>query len=825
MIDSNAENYQENTLDTEVTRERSIQTTMKLVGEIQESNSATGSIEANSSLLINNPLTSSQNETSNRAQNEPPLLSSSHTARAWPQNEQHRLHAEDFKNLITAEPKSLIQKITKTDKIDLQMPNLERERPENEHSPPPAGEFKLTIPDGTKKSNACLPHPPPLTVQNNTPDIPSIFPNNRDKNILQERKTNNLFERSKSPNTNPFPVSQTKSHKYKIPSVSKEIKIKDYTISSESSESEMNDTDRIIPSVRSSIRDEASIPAPSVFMTKNQFIKEQLDERSQKSQIKLQQSVFEDENSSNLSEDKNSSNLSEDENSSNQSGYIDMTQSFEDSGQDKMTQKQPPNSLNQPWKQNPNTPVSKLPPPPKTFNVILKSDIQPKQSKVAIDEGYNSDDFDSDEAEILYNNTPKELINTPEDLINAPKDLKTTPKDLINTPKDLKNVAKDLKNTPQDLINAPKDLTNTPKDLKNTPQDLINTSKNLKNTPKDLINEEQFSLAIPAMLENLLWLLNHRQMFLSGSHTRIFTALCALTENAPEAMKPGFTSLLSSFHCEKCQVNLYEGVTSCNHKLCKECSIESLRKRTNGLILLTTYEEESFRTMCPKCKKKLLDKDLEAILGDNYEIYDLERNKRQLEQDNQRRHAYMSTSSETDHECFTCHKELKDEMCFKNDVCKHQCKECLASSMRRGRTGCPHCRQTYSMNISTENDICQGCNQLMYFIGNNLRKVCNGHLMCNRCINESYQAKKCKICKITADRNLLLEFDRILFGRCTGPCEQKKLLDYFILKECCNQDVCIECQANDKEACIKCRKPLGNWAKQQLQYIASRQSI
>jgi len=342
------------------------------------------------------------------------------------------------------------------------------------------------------------------------------------------------------------------------------------------------------------------------------------------------------------------------------------------------------------------------------------------------------------------------------------------------------------------------------------------------------VSKEQYFTTISKITEMLPHLLNHRQMFLCKYSNGIYSKLCNLVTNAPDPLKSSFSVLLSSFNCDRCGREFYEGVTACNHKLCKICAIEGLKKYTNCYILLTSNEEEQYHQMCPKCKKKLSEIDIKNIIGDQFDFYDRNRQERQAEQDriNQATKQYKQTKQETAGSsilCFSCKRPLINELCFQKDICKHQCKECLASDMRRGKTKCPVCQAVYSLEIASEQGTCEGCKNTVYYVGNYLTTVCDDHMLCSYCLNESYNAMKCKVCGKKFDSASLNKFAKILYAKC-AICNRRKERDYFILKDCCNDDICIECQTTNKVSCIKCRSKLGDWAIQQIQFITAAQN-
>ncbi|CAG9325940.1 unnamed protein product [Blepharisma stoltei] len=338
-------------------------------------------------------------------------------------------------------------------------------------------------------------------------------------------------------------------------------------------------------------------------------------------------------------------------------------------------------------------------------------------------------------------------------------------------------------------------------------------------------SQEKYFDTISKIAGLLPTLFNHRQMFQCSSNNIIYAKLCSLVSAAPEPLKSSFSTFLSYFNCDRCGREYYEGVTACNHKLCKACSIEGLKKYTGGYIFLTKNEEEQFHQMCPKCKKKLSEKDIEFIIGDQVEIYKENRRLRQVEQDriNLATKQYKETKQEAANSsilCFSCKRPLIKELCFDADKCKHQCKECLASDMRRGKTKCPVCQSIYSLDIASEQGLCEGCKNTVYYVGNYLSSICDGHMLCSYCLHEGWKSMKCKVCSKNFDSASINQIAKIIFGKCS-MCNRRQERDYFILKDCCNDEICIECQSADTASCIKCRSKLGDWAVQQIQFIAS----
>lgn len=227
--------------------------------------------------------------------------------------------------------------------------------------------------------------------------------------------------------------------------------------------------------------------------------------------------------------------------------------------------------------------------------------------------------------------------------------------------------------------------------------------------------------------------------------------------------------------CNLCQVGQTDFELNCSHKLCGLCA------RTK---LMNLNSESSIPTLaCPLCYNALSYQSLERIFPKSQCSfrYDLEARlvKEALEY--------------ADVQCKKCKKSRSSDM-FVSESCMHMCKECIATSIRWQVFSCEFCDCPFQAleNLRQNTIPCDGCGHQVYYIGDYVKKLSDGHSLCSECLRITLLTTKCQQCSKTLTHQELIEIDTFLYDHC-AKCGIEYGIGNFKILRCCKNYICDDC--------------------------------
>jgi hypothetical protein len=135
--------------------------------------------------------------------------------------------------------------------------------------------------------------------------------------------------------------------------------------------------------------------------------------------------------------------------------------------------------------------------------------------------------------------------------------------------------------------------------------------------------------------------------------------------------------------CRTCKTARASLKLGCGHGFCKEDLFRHVSAITEDKMLLALHEVPKGPLACPLCDCRLVNLDMERLLGDLYETYSRERQARSKEYEQR---AMQGRGSQ---QCRVCGL-WKDEAAgyLKVDYCRHACSECVRKLRERGELAC-----------------------------------------------------------------------------------------------------------------------------------------
>ena len=119
---------------------------------------------------------------------------------------------------------------------------------------------------------------------------------------------------------------------------------------------------------------------------------------------------------------------------------------------------------------------------------------------------------------------------------------------------------------------------------------------------------------------------------------------------------------------------------------------------------------------------------------------------------------------------------------------------------------CEKCSQDFPDLQSMANEIveCQKCKHSVYFIGDLVKEIHDGCILCSNCIYHSLNQGICEFCGKRLTKVEKLELNDHLFAFCAA-CTKEVARQSLQSGTCCKSMQCIEC-VNLLRECIKCKK-------------------
>lgn len=145
--------------------------------------------------------------------------------------------------------------------------------------------------------------------------------------------------------------------------------------------------------------------------------------------------------------------------------------------------------------------------------------------------------------------------------------------------------------------------------------------------------------------------------------------------------------------------------------------------------------------------------------------------------------------------CLKCFRILNSNSL--TGPCYHICQYCASKELAKGNQHCKICRSPYDNNQYVQ--VCKSCNQNALF--KDLFEIRCGCRYCAACLPTIKKQKRCLICEgVNILNSELYCFNTRTLEMCV-VCEVNKDLQDFPKKQCCDLDVCRDCQGNSPCPC------------------------
>ena len=243
--------------------------------------------------------------------------------------------------------------------------------------------------------------------------------------------------------------------------------------------------------------------------------------------------------------------------------------------------------------------------------------------------------------------------------------------------------------------------------------------------------------------------------------------------------------------CQLCKNNQFSFEFTCNHSLCDEC----LYTRLIGIECNSSVPILG----CPICEQKISENEIKAIFSCEFE------NKRKILE----RPFIIQAITDSKILCKKCKKMCRAEN-FLDYTCMHMCKDCIAENLRYENMNCDYCENEFDNieYILNEMVVCDYCKNTVYYVGNFVKKLYDGHLLCGPCLINSLNNNICIECHTVLSAKEAKEIALLLFENCT-ICDKSVLKENIILFACCDKYICNHC-FSDTEFCPQCQQNLVN---------------
>lgn len=237
--------------------------------------------------------------------------------------------------------------------------------------------------------------------------------------------------------------------------------------------------------------------------------------------------------------------------------------------------------------------------------------------------------------------------------------------------------------------------------------------------------------------------------------------------------------------CKSCGNKKKKFLLDCGHQVCVHC----LKKQCK--VYIENPSLETFKKFaCVKCKLSLVALDIQNLYANLPELEMLKT---------------MSSSFK----CTRCRNSYTLHNGYCSELpCMHLCNNCYFDDLLFKRTACNNemCHMPFKKSALTSkrSSICDNCKAIGNSVFDCYRNICSNHYLCYQCLNKTAQQRKCQACDpsngiITRQYKLLAS----MVNKECVICKKIKILnDFDLIKRCCCEPVCNECQ--QENICRNC---------------------
>ena len=234
--------------------------------------------------------------------------------------------------------------------------------------------------------------------------------------------------------------------------------------------------------------------------------------------------------------------------------------------------------------------------------------------------------------------------------------------------------------------------------------------------------------------------------------------------------------------CSLCQSNDITIELKCKHILCEKCS-------TKNLIVKESIKENisEYQYHCPLCDIELTPYEINSIFSNE--------SAQAIKQKNALEIIFIQKNKENDYNiyCKMC-KTRKNYNMFYDFACMHMCIDCIGHEIRNGKENCKYCNEKFERidSISSTTRICHGCNYEWYFLGNFMKILSDGHVLCCHCLSVTATQGQCKACDKKITKLEQIDINYFLFVVCES-CKRDLFKQEFTNLD---RPICNDCSHN-----------------------------
>ena len=311
---------------------------------------------------------------------------------------------------------------------------------------------------------------------------------------------------------------------------------------------------------------------------------------------------------------------------------------------------------------------------------------------------------------------------------------------------------------------------------------LVEKKKIKKVEPSDLVN------LLDTITKSVLPLIDFNKFI--QNYDEIHSELIKIIDSGNKTAMVVLDFLKNKLKCSYCNKNNGLIELNCDHVLCNNCF-------SYKLIPDGAQTENSFvKLLCPICSAALTEKELLQLFP---------REKRNFR--NEIEKTLLRKSLNSGVFCKKCLKLKKD---FIEGACFHMCVDCVADTLRKRNFICEFCKLDYQdfFDLCNLRQNCEACNESLYYVGNYMKTLNDGHLLCSHCLNISMIQGKCKKCEKKLSKVEKIEIENFLFKHCE-QCNRENFRGEFVFSTCCSFSVCRDCK--EIKDCPNCRSEINEW--------------
>lgn len=243
--------------------------------------------------------------------------------------------------------------------------------------------------------------------------------------------------------------------------------------------------------------------------------------------------------------------------------------------------------------------------------------------------------------------------------------------------------------------------------------------------------------------------------------------------------------------CQICNQNASDVELKCKHAFCRYDLQGLVLESTSNYVVFSPYESAQ-SVICPACSAIIDEETIKIIFPEDIYLY-YEYNMLNRKQDQMRSLGLQ--------ECQACKNIVHINSILPSHPCF--CYDCQAKSLLNNQASCQYCQLSFSRLDSNELEArslaCTSCGE--FYQLKSLKLALDCHIMCNSCLEASFNNSKCTVCEKDLSPEEVMKFVR-LRPQCL-ECMEHKVFDAFKSGKVCDCMVCAVCVKNLENGGVK----------------------